>query len=423
MQKNDFTPEEQLEKESESKQKGFGKYLYYGRQPYPKGSVTGKEFPTFSAAEIDALKSQIKSNDPTAKAFKKHLDKLPRSTKESQQTKEILKRAGALDDKKSFENRIKQYFEGNPNFNKYSDEGMETNQKHLNRLKKSDLLGKIVEKYQPIDVVDERTGRTRKEFVDEFVRRVDKDIIEARPKGQHVLRKERLDKYLDDVYQARSVTRGDIQYPSYEQPTDRKNLIAFYERVQKHVDNMNASRNVDGLLDPSKDLLKEREKINKLGAYSLNPEYARLDQEYLKQAKVVTTRGEAAQRRKERKAIKAEAKASAGLAAETRYAKENIEITRRHFSDIEGRGFSNFGNDAYLGLITNSSRQPTRAMETGQLKLADELRARAKESEQKSRFRQTQTKPQTATVRGGYGSIGGGYFNRLQDPGIGKRQR
>ena len=25
----------------ESNQKGFGKYLYYGRQPYPKGAVTG----------------------------------------------------------------------------------------------------------------------------------------------------------------------------------------------------------------------------------------------------------------------------------------------------------------------------------------------------------------------------------------------
>ena len=422
MQKNDFTPEGQLEKESESKQKGFGKYFYYGRNPYPKGSVTGKEFPTFSADEIDALKSQIKSNDPTAKAFKKHLDKLPRSSKESQQTKTILKRAGALDDKKSFENRIKQYFEGNPNFNKYSDEGMETNQKHLNRLKKGDLLGKIVEKYQPLDVVDERTGRTRKEFVDEFVRRVDKDIIEARPKGQHVLRKERLDKYLDDVYRPRSVTRGDIQYPSYEQPTDRKNLIAFYERVQKHVDNMDASRNADGLLDPSKDLLKEREKINKLGAYSLNPEHARLDQEYLKQKKRVTARGEAAQRRREGKAEAAKTKARAKLAIETQNAKQNQEITRAHFSDVDSQRYSNLGNDAYLNTITNNNRKPTTTVKVDKMPLADELKERARKSQRT--FQQTQTKPQTATIRGAYGSVGGGYFDRIGAGSmIGRRQK
>ena len=423
MQKNDFTPEGQLEKESESKQKGFGKYLYYGRQPYPKGSVTGKEFPTFSADEIDLLKSQIKSNDPTAKAFKKHLDKLPRSTKESQQTKEILKRAGTLEDKKSFENRIKQYFEGNPNFNKYSDEGMETNQKHLNRLKKGDLLGKIVEKYQPLDVVDERTGRTRKEFVDEFVRRVDKDIIEARPKGQHVLRKERLDKYLDDVYRPRSVTRGDIQYPSYEQPTDRKNLIAFYEKVERHVANMEASRNADGLLDPSKGVLKEREVLNKLGAYSLNPEHARLDQEYLKQKRVLTTRGEAAQRRKEMKAKKAQVKPTLDLAAETSYAERTRALDNLHRNDLKTYDFSTHGRDVYVNTIMGAYSQPTRAMETSQLKLADELRARAKDSERRFRFQQIQTTPQTATGRGGGGSLGGGYFNRLQDPGIGKRQK
>jgi hypothetical protein len=67
--------------------------------------------------------------------------------------------------------------------------------------------------------------------------------------------------------------------------------------------------------------------------------------------------------------------------------------------------------------------QPTRAMETSQMKLADDLRARAKESERRFRFGQIQTTPQTATGRGGGGSLGGGYFNRLQDPGIGKRQK
>ena len=419
MQKNDFTPEGQLEKESESKQKGFGKYLYYGRQPYPKGSVTGKEFPTFSAAEIDALKSQIKGNDETAKAFKKRLDTLPKHTKESQQTKQLLKGETVKD----FADRIKTYFDGDPAFNKYSDEGIETNKGHLNALKKDVYLGKIVEKYQPLIVEDEITGKKRTEFVDDYVRRVNNEIRKQRPKGQHVLREGQLNTYLNGVYKARSVSRGDIKYPYYADPTGKEVLIKLKKNVKKYIKDIQESKNVNNLYDPPKELLKTRKILIDQGAYSLDPEFARIDQAYKKQKKVVTTRGEAAQRRKEIKAGKVQAKASAGLAAETSYTERTRALDNLHRNDLKTYDFSTHGRDVYVNTIMGAYSQPTRAMETSQMKLADDLRARAKESERRFRFGQIQTTPQTATGRGGGGSLGGGYFNRLQDPGIGKRQK
>jgi len=420
MQKNDFTPEGQLEKESESKQKGFGKYLYYGRQPYPKGSVTGKEFPTFSADEIDALKSQVKGNDETAKAFKKRLDTLPKHTKESQQTKKLLKGETVKD----FADRIKNYFDGDPAFNRYSDEGIETNKGHLNALKKDDLLGKTVEKYQPLDVVDERTGRTRKEFVDDYIRRVNNEIRKKRPKGQHVLREDELNKYLDRVYRPRSITRGDIKYPYYADPTGKEYLINLKKNVKEYIKNIQESKNVNNLYDPSKELLKTRKILIDQGAYSLDPEFARIDQEYKKQKKVVTTRGETTQRQKEMRAKKAQVKPTLDLAAQTSYAERTRALDNLHRNDLKTYDFSTHGRDVYVNTIMGASSQPTRAMETGQLKLADELRARAKDAERKFRFQQTQTKPQTATVRGAYGSVGGGYFDRIGAGSmIGRRQK
>ena len=418
MQKNDFTPEGQLEKESESKQKGFGKYFYYGRNPYPKGSITGKEFPTFSAAEIDALKSQIKGNDETAKAFKKRLDTLPKHTKESQQTKQLLKGETVKD----FADRIKTYFDGDPAFNKYSDEGIETNKGHLNALKKDVYLGKIVEKYQPLIVEDEITGKKRTEFVDDYVRRVNNEIRKQRPKGQHVLREGQLNTYLDGVYKARSVSRGDITYPYYADPTGKDYLIELKKNVKKYIKNIQESKNVNNLYDPSKDLLKTRKILIGQGAYSLDPEFARIDQEYLKQKKRVTTRGEAAQKRREGKAEAAKTKARAKLAIETQNAKQNQEITRAHFSDVDSQRYSNLGNDAYLNTITNNNRKPTTTVKVDKMPLADEIKERARKSQRT--FQQTQTKPQTATVRGAYGSVGGGYFDRIGAGSmIGRRQK
>ena len=418
MQKNDFTPEGQLEKESESKQKGFGKYLYYGRQPYPKGSVTGKEFPTFSADEIDALKSQVKGNDETAKAFKKRLNTLPKHTKESQQTKQLLKGETVKD----FADRVKTYFDGDPAFNKYSDEGIETNKGHLNALKKDVYLGKIVEKYQPLIVEDEITGKKRTEFVDDYVRRVNNEIRKKRPKGQHVLREGQLNTYLDGVYKARSVSRGDIKYPYYADPTGKEVLITLKKNVKKYIKDIQESKNANNLYDPSKELLKTRKILIDQGAYSLDPKFAKLDQEYLKQKRTVTARGEAAQRRREGKAEAAKTKARAKLAIETQNAKQNQEITRAHFSDVDSQRYSNLGNDAYLNTITNNNRKPTTTVKVDKMPLADEIKERARKSQRT--FQQTQTKPQTATVRGAYGSVGGGYFDRIGAGSmIGRRQK
>lgn len=401
MQKNDFTPELRLEKESESKQKGFGKYLYYGRQPYPKKSITSKKLPTFSADEIKALKSRVTGKDETSQTIRKQLDSLPKSSKESQQTKTLLKRAGALDDAKTFENAIKKYYKGNPEFYKYSDEGMETNKKHLNALKRGEYLGKMVEKYKPLQITDQRTGLKRTEFVDEYVKRLDEEIKKARPKGQHVLRKERLDKYLDNVYQSRSVTRGNVQYPFFEQPSNKKDLSKFFKRVKNYVANMKGSKDADGLYDPSKDLKIEREALNKQGAYLVNPEYVKLDQEYKKQLEKTTTRKEATQKRKEGQAKARQTRARADLAIQTSEAKRNKNLALRYASDINRNRFSNDPNKYMRDLIKESYSQPpkakavqTKTTTVNTLKLADDLKKDYK------------VKPRS----GGYGSVGGGYF-------------